>query len=220
MKKILLTLLISLVTVTIKAQSYITTDRYDYSDDIMYGENGYYFKDTQGYFDQYLGNWQYTSGNMTIQIRFVKKTTIEVNDIGSYKTDILVGGMRILKNNVEVMNTVPSVNQTKDSYVQYYIFGSRRINNYTDCYNCTLPRQRVEMRYKEPDNDNRAFKELFFRMHVYMNTQNQSRLRLEFTQRALQGMDPNWYDAEFGDTAPTKTTLHLPFGTYDFVKIN
>lgn len=53
-----------------------------------------------------------------------------------------------------------------------------------------------------------------------MNAQNQSRLRLEFTQRALQGMDPNWYDAEFGDTAPTKTTLHLPFGTYDFVKIN
>lgn len=220
MKKILLTLLISLVTVTIKAQSYITTDRYDYSDDIMYGENGYYFKDTQGYFDQYLGNWQYTSGNMTIQIRFVKKTTIEVNDIGSYKTDILVGGMRILKNNVEVMNTVTSVNQTKDSYVQYYIYDLIRINNYDNCYNCTVPMQRIQMDYKEPDNDNNAFKELFFSMHVYMNGQNQPRLRLEFTQEALQGMNPNWYDAELGETAPTKTTLHLPFGTYDFVKIN
>src|SRR5690606_1008296 len=146
MKKIFLLLITALLACTVQAQGYSTVDRFNYPDNIRYGQIGHYFKDTQGYFDQYLGNWQYTSGNMTIQIRFVKKTTIEVNDIGSYKTDILVGGMRILKNNVEVMNTVPSVNQTKDSYVQYYIYDMVRVNNYTDCYNCTVPMQRVEMR--------------------------------------------------------------------------
>ena len=219
MKKILLTLLISLVTLTIKAQSYATVDLYDYPGNI-YGNNGYYFKDTQGYLDQYLGNWQYESGNLKIQMRFVKKTMVKYNVSGTYKVDLLIGGMRILKNNVEVMNTVPSVNQTKTYMSEYFIFGSRRINNYENCFNCTVPMQRVDMNYQEPDNDNRAFTEMFFSMHVYMNAQNQPTLRLEFTQEALQGMNPNWYDAELGETPPTKTTLHLPFGTYDFVKFN
>src|SRR5690606_41333934 len=111
MKTIFLLTITALFTFIANAQSYTTVDRYDYPDEFSnsYGDNGYYFKDTQGYFDQYLGNWQYESGNLKIQMRFVKKTTIEVNDIGSYKSDILVGGMRILKNNVEVMNTVSSV---------------------------------------------------------------------------------------------------------------
>lgn len=220
MKKIFLLLFTALFTFTTQAQSYTTVDRYDQSDDIMYGEHNYYFKDIGGYLDQYLGNWQYESGNLKIQMRFVKKTITQFDKIGSYKTDVLIGGMIIRKNNVTVMSTIASVNQTKDSFAKYYIFGSRRFNNYSDCYNCTVPRQRVVMNYREPDNDNRAFKDLFFRMHVYMNAQNEPRLRLEFTQEALQGRDPNWYDAEFGDTAPTKTTLHLPFGTYDFEKID
>jgi len=220
MKKIFLLMIVILFAFTANAQSYTTVDLYDYPGNI-YGDNGYYFKDTQGYFDQYLGNWQYESGNLKIQIRFVKKTTIETFSSGSFKKDILVGGMRILKNNVEVMNTVASVNQTKDSFVEYYIYDGVRVpNSYGNCYNCTVPDQRIEMHYQEPDNDNDAFYDLFFRMHVYMNAQNLSRLRLEFTRAALQGMDPNWHDDEFGEPAPTKTTLHLPFGTYDFVKIN
>src|SRR5690554_6300477 len=223
MKTIFLLLLTALFTFTTNAQSYTTVDLYNYPDEFSnsYGDNGYYFKDTQGYFDQYLGNWQYESGNLKIQMRFVKKTIIINNYLGSYKTDLLVGGMIIYKNNVMVMNTVASVNQTKDYMSEYYIYGGVRVpNSYGNCYNCTVPEQRIEMNYQEPDNDNNAFTDLFFRMHVYMNTQNQSRLRLEFTQAALQGMDPNWHDPYFGEPAPTKTTLHLPFGTYDFVKIN
>ena len=220
MKKIFLLLFTALFTFTTQAQNYTTVDLYDYPDDIMYGETGYYFKDIGGYFDQYLGNWQYESGNLKIQMRFVKKTITQFDKIGSYKTDVLIGGMIIRKNNVTVMSTIASVNQTKDSFAKYYVYDMKRINNYSDCYNCTVPRQRVVMNYREPDNDNRAFYDLFFRMHVYMNAQNEPRLRLEFTQEALQGQDPNWYDAEFGDTAPTKTTLHLPFGTYDFEKID
>ncbi|HLV45949.1 MAG TPA: DUF6705 family protein [Flavobacterium sp.] len=221
MKKIFLLMIVALFTITVRAQSYTTVDLYDYPENISYGDNGYYFKDTQGYFDQYLGNWQYESGNLKIQIRFVKKSIMRTFSSGSFKKDILVGGMRILKNNVEVMNTVPSVNQTKDYMSEYYIYdGVRLFNNEGNCYNCTVPEQRIKMYYQEPDNDNRAFTDLFFRMHVYMNAQNQPTLRLEFTQAALQGMDPNWYDTEYGETAPTKTTLHLPFGTYDFVKLN
>jgi len=221
MKKILLILITALMTYTAQAQSYTTVDLYDYPENISYGDVGYYYKDTQGYFDQYLGNWQYESGNLKIQMRFVKKTIIQTKQSGNYKKDLLVGGMVIYKNNVMVMNTVASVNQTKDYMSEYYIYDWDRVgNSYGNCYNCTVPDQRIQMRYKEPDNDNNAFYGLFFRMHVYMNTQNQSRLRLEFTQAALQGMDPNWHDPYFGEPAPTKTTLHLPFGTYDFVKIN
>ena len=218
MKNIFL-LLIACFTATItKAQTYTTVDLFNYSDNVMYGETGYYFKDTQGYFNQFIGIWQYNVGTLNIQLRFEKRTTTEFNNVGSYKTDVLVGGARVVKNGVEVMNTLSTVNGTKNSYVEYFLFSGYRPVNAPDCYNCTFPKQRLNMYYKEPDNDNDAFNNMFFNMHIYYTAQNQPILRVVFTEEALQGRDPNNYDPMFS-YPPTKTTLHLPLGTYDFVKV-
>jgi len=216
--KNIITLIVALLSLLVNAQTYTTVDVSNYPDNIRYGKAGYYFKDTQGYFNQYIGTWQYNVGNVSLQLKFAKKTMIEFNNLGSYKTDLLVGGVRVIKNGVEVMNTLPTINDTKNSYVEYFLFNGYRPENTPDCYNCTIPYQRLHIYYKEPDSDNDAFNNMFFDMHVYYNTQNQPVLRVVFTTSALQGNDPNYYDPMFSN-APTKTTLHLPFGTYDFVKV-
>lgn len=55
-------------------------------------------------------------------------------------------------------------------------------------------------------------------MHVYKNGQQIPTLRVVFTKEALTG-DPTQYDKEVRD-APTKTQVYLPFGTFDFQKVN
>jgi len=218
MKNIFLLLIVCFTTSIIKAQTFTTVDAFNYPKSIMYSDAGYYFKDTQGYFNQYIGIWQYNVGTLNILLRFERKTMIQSHNLGSYKTDVLVGGVRVIKNGVEVMNTLSTVNDTKNLYVEYFLFNGYRPANTPNCYNCTTPNQRLHIYYKEPDNDNNAFALMFFDMHIYYNAQNQPILRVVFTEEALQGKDPNYYDPMI-ETAPTKTTLHLPFGTYDFVKV-
>jgi len=215
--KNIITLIVALLSSLVNAQTYTTVERFNYLDNVMYGDQGYYFKDTQGYFNNYKGGtWVYTNVNTTIQLRFDVKTFIQSNN--KYKEDVLIGGIHIVKNGVEVLNSLNDIQQIKQSNTDYFIYDLTRLENTPDCYNCTIPNQRLQMKYKEPNNANDAFNNMFFDMHVYYNAQNQPVLRVVFTTSALQGNDPNYYDPIFSN-APTKTTLHLPFGTYDFVKV-
>lgn len=216
MKNIFLLLIVCFTTTITKAQTFTMVDRFNFQDNIMYGEPGYYFKDTQGFFNNYKsGTWVYTNGNTTLQLRFDVKTFVRDTN---FKTDALIGGIRIVKNGVEVLNSLNDVQIVKSADTRYFIYDITRLPNTPDCYNCTIPNQRLQMGYKEPDNDNDAFNNMFFNMHIYYNAQNQPILRVVFTEEALQGRNPNNYDPMFSN-APTKTTLHLPFGTYDFVKV-
>ena len=117
-----------------------------------------------------------------------------------------------------MVNTLNDINLIKQSNTDYSIYDLIRLQNTPNCYNCTIPNQRLQMEYKEPDNDNNAFASMFFDMHIYYNAQNQPILRVVFTEEALQGMDPNIYDPMI-ETAPTKTSFHLPFGMFNFVKV-
>jgi len=70
-----------LITQISTAQQFTIIDVHNYSGMNSYGENGYYYKDTKGFFDQFTetGTWQYTGNNITIQLRFVKKTFVKKN---------------------------------------------------------------------------------------------------------------------------------------------
>jgi len=202
-----------LLTQLLQAQTYTMVDLFNSTQ--LYGERGYYFHDTQGYFNIYKNaTWQHTSANITIQLRFDVKTFIRDN---RFKADGLVGGIRIVKNGVEVLNTLYDVQQIKHSNTDYTIYSGPRLPNTSDCFSCTIPYQQLYMHYKEPDNDNNAFSFLHFTMHIYYDRQNQPVLRLVFTEEALRGMNPAYVDPDF--PAPSKTQLFLPFGTYDFFKM-
>ncbi len=217
MKKIL-SILFSFLSVCIYSQTFQEVDNFHHPE-ILYGDNGYYFKDTQGYFDQFTGagTWQYTGNAIIIQLRFVKKTFIRTNLISTYKIDALIGGMRIVKNGVEVLNTLNTLNENKNSNVNYFIYNGHRVRNTIDCLGCTIPNQRLYMYYNEPDNDNNHLASMYFLMHVYKNG-SASILRVVFTEDAVIG-DPTQYEPEV-ENAPTKTQVILPFGKYDFKKVN
>ncbi len=171
------------------------------------------------FFDQFTetGTWQYTANNIIIQLRFVKKTFIEKTIGNTYKEDALVGGIRIVKNGVEVLNTFNTLNENKNSSVNYFIYDGYRVRNTIDCLGCTIPDQRLYMYYKEPDNDNQRLTDMYFLMHIYKNG-SASILRVVFPEDAVIG-DPTQYDPEV-ENAPTKTQVILPFGKYDFKKVN
>ncbi|WP_448606504.1 DUF6705 family protein [Paenimyroides ceti] len=217
MKKVL-SILFSLLAGCIYSQTFQEVDNF-YHPEILYGDNGYYFKDTQGYFDQFTsaGMWQYTGNNITIQLRFVKKTFVKNAVNESFKEDALIGGIRIIKNGVEVLNTLNTLNENKNSNVNYFIYNGHKVRNTIDCLGCTIPNQRLYMYYREPDNDNNHLASMYFLMHVYKNGPA-SILRVVFPEDAVIG-DPTQYDPEV-ENAPTKTQVILPFGKYDFKKVN
>jgi len=169
MKKVL-SILFSLLAGCIYSQTFQEVDNF-YHPEILYGDNGYYFKDTQGYFDQFIGGgtWQYTGNNITIQLRFVKKTFVKNTVNESFKEDALIGGIRIVKNGVEVLNTLNTLNENKNSNVNYFIYNGHKVRNTIDCLGCTIPNQRLYMYYREPDNDNNHLASMYFLMHVYKN---------------------------------------------------
>ncbi|WP_448605958.1 DUF6705 family protein [Paenimyroides ceti] len=205
-----------LITGFVSSQSLQQVDLYN-RPGVSLGDKGYYFKDTHGYFDQFTGDgvWQYSSGNLTMQLKFIKKT---FTDVYQNKIDALIGGIRIIKNGVEVVNTLNSINVNENSVVDYFIYDGPRYKNTPDCMSCTTPDQRLYMYYDEPNNDNPNLAQMFFVMHVYKNFQQIPTLRVVFTQEALSG-DPTQSDPEFS-FIPTKTQIHLPFGTFDFQKVN
>ncbi len=218
MEKILHIIFYLFLSPSVIGQTFTETDLFNSPPNIFYGDDGYYFKDTQGYFNQYIGTWQYNSTGLTIQLRFVKKTFVKSTINNTYKTDALIGGIRIVKNGQEVLNTLSSVNETKNSNTSYFIYDGPRIQNTANCTLCTVPNQRIYIFYNEPHNDNNHLAAMFFLMYVHQTNGGNSFLYLEFPEDAVIG-NPTDYDPEM-ENPPTKTSVILPFGFYPFSKIN
>ena len=217
MKKTLIILYLFL-THSVTGQTFTETDLFNYPSNIFYGDDGYYFKDTQGYLNQYTGTWQYNSTGLVIQLRFVKKTFIRnTSGTENFKTDALIGGIRIVKYGQEVLNTLSSVNETKSSDTDYFIHNGPRIQNTTNCTLCTVPNQRIYIFYHEPNNDNNHLASMFFLMYISLTGGGTPFLRMEFPKEAVIG-DPTQYDPEI-ENPPAKTTVLLPFGFYTFTKV-
>jgi len=216
MKKYIL-IIWSLITANCFAQ-FTTVDMFNTPANISFSENGYYYKDVTGYFDQFIGTWEHQNGNDTYILKFEKKTFTEsrphVSKIFMY--DDLVGALKIIKNGVEVYDDLATLNQNYLESVKYNIALAFRVENYNDCYQCTYPKQRLRLAYKESDNDNYAFWNLGILIHTY--TQNGiNKLRLNFRSDQV---NPDAFVDDFDfESAPTKTELFLDFGTFDFVKV-
>ncbi len=200
------------------AQQFTVTDIFNYSNNVERRANGYYYKDVTGYLDQFIGTWQCQNGTTTYTLQFKKSAFIEdfphVNK--TYQKDYLIGALKVVKNGVMQYNDLPTLNQYLSKATDYNIYSIIRVENFNDCYMCTYPSQRLYLKYDEPGNDNYAFVDLGFIMHTY--TQNGvTKLRMEF--RADQVFTENFVNNIDLVSPPNKTSLHMGYGTFDFVKI-
>ncbi len=215
MKKYIL-ILFSFFTLNSFAQ-FTTVDMFNVPSNIGVSENGYYYKDVSGYFNQFVGTWQYQNGTTTYTLQFKKQTFLKsyphVNK--TYQRDYLIGALKVVKNGVLIYNDLPTLNLNLTHAVKYKIFSMTRAENFSNCYMCTYPNQRLHLSYSEPNNDNYAFEDLGFMMHTY--TQNGVvKLRVDFSDRTSPSQFTNFKDP---DSPPTKTSIFMDFGIFDFVKV-
>ena len=115
-----------MINLTIHAQSYTQIiDLYDSKAEL--GKNGAYYKDTQGYLNQYVGTWLYTNSTTNLKITFQKEYFAQQNAFGTYYSDVLVGEYEYKVNRVTVFSTLNNLNilntktyksnQTNQNYV-------------------------------------------------------------------------------------------------------
>jgi len=215
MKNTIYIVLLSLFTsLTIHAQTPTqTVDRFNKN--ISYGENGVYYKDTDEYFNQYIGTWLYTNGTTSLKVRFKKKYfTINIDD-RTYFTDALIGEYEYIVNGVTIFNTLNELNINKSSQYDYNLYSSSRMPNYDAFFQFTMPHQRLVMVYDEPTNDNMPLSGSFV-MHTFVEN-GQTKLFVNFVNDYAMGM--NWSKTNVDLTANT-TQLTLPEGEYIFNKVN
>ncbi len=216
MKKYIL-ILFSFLSLNTFGQQFTVTDIFDYNNNVERGTNGYYYKDVTGYFNQFLGTWQYQNGNTIYTLQFKKHAFIKsyphVNT--TYQQDYLIGALKVVKNGVLIYNGLPNLNLSFSEAVKYDIFSMTRVENFSNCYMCSYPEQRLHLSYSEPNNDNYAFENLGFMIHTY--TQNGVvKLRMDFSDQTSPSAFTNFKDSK---SPPTKTSIFMDFGIFDFVKV-
>lgn len=220
-KYIVLIVSIFALTTSMQAQQFTTVDLFDMTDNVIAGDSGYYHKDVNNYLGQFIGTWRYKitlNGNpyKEYELKFVKKTLTQTypGTGGTYKYDALVGEIRFVNQGTELYNGFANLNQVYNSKTVYNIYNFERVEN-GNCTNCTVPDQRLAMRYREPDNDNMKFYDLNFVMHTYQQG-GKTYLYVNFPQTTIKFATENMHDT---DLPVTKTELFFNFGTYNFERV-
>lgn len=150
MKKILISLFFAVTFSSCMAQNPIiplTTMEYG---DI---ENAYY-KDTQGYFDDFVGTWIYTNGNEIFKIIIKKQSQELVTSFKNYFTDYLYAEYRYVdENGVELVNSLSSINDPNMDPTDHLIWGNDILTAPTippPCEDCQQGERRVRLPFKDP----------------------------------------------------------------------
>ena len=103
MKNTIIILLI-LSAICCKAQSPIINITDDNGNQIA----GSYYKDLDNLLNVYEGTYLYTNGTTTLKIVLQKKT---MSFDGHHYEDLIIGEYQYIKNGVEIINTLPRLNQ-------------------------------------------------------------------------------------------------------------
>ncbi|WP_395062244.1 DUF6705 family protein [Flavobacterium sp.] len=98
-------------------------------------EQNHYFKDVNGVFDKFIGNWKYETATEKVELLIVK---VEMVNGQNYYEDVINILFKYTKNNVVIFDTI-------SSNINYYIFGEGfwEIDNFN----------KHHFRYWEPNQD-------------------------------------------------------------------
>ncbi|HLF51033.1 DUF6705 family protein [Flavobacterium sp.] len=102
--KIIVLILITILTISCKAQQTISLSTYDGSTDL---KNNNYIKDIDGILDPFVGTWEWNDGNNTFfRIKFIKVLHYKAHNLENVYKDELMGGYQYVLNGVEIVNTL------------------------------------------------------------------------------------------------------------------
>ncbi|MAX70630.1 MAG: hypothetical protein CMC76_05940 [Flavobacteriaceae bacterium] len=203
MKQILLLILFCTGIISCKAQ---IIEEPIYSSE-NYGEDGYYFKDTDNDFNQFEGTWIYTNGIDSLEIQFEKKTMMHVQDSSfNYYEDAIVGEYRFIENGVEIVNTLPNLQDNYSSPYSYNISGGS-IHKYGDprCGNLCNPNDIVVIcTFADPEREISGMEATFYMRHFLDD--GVEKLEVYLSSGGNLDADNEYFN------------FRLPFGEYLLVK--
>ncbi len=146
MMKNLNILVLLLLSINCKAQTVtLTTPRYQ----ILQGA---YFKDTLNDMDKFVGTWQYSNGVDLLTIIIQKKTNVYN---GKHYEDLLIGEYSYVNNGIEVVNTLPLLNDNTIIGREHNISGRHLILNniYITCNDCGTNEKRFMLNFHDPERN-------------------------------------------------------------------
>ena len=214
MKKVIyITLFLILLAITVNAQNPPILDRHT----SLVGEipNAYY-KDIEGFYNQFEGTWVYTDSEKTIRFRFKKKEEFFYQSVVNYYIDVLIGEMQFISNNQELINSLSNIDVNHNSLFRYSLFSRRKVGyNYDPmCLECPTNVQRLPMMYDEPTNDDSCLA-AYFVMRIEIEN-GLPKLKVQYNQTVKScNMNKNNFDLP-----STTTNFTIPYGNYTFTKEN
>lgn len=213
MKKYLYILLLSTIGFYGYAQSPVI-DRFG-AESLGMVENAYY-KDINGFFNQYLGTWIYSTGNKTFKVVFVKKPMVYRTSFKNYYEDYLVGEFQYIENGVEKVNTLSNLGNSYSNIRDYnlYSVGTIKKNTYPLCPECTENEMRLLMRFNEPSRRNiwSGISNNFVIRRFVENGQEKLKVQFVYTGSGLETL--NSIDGASTDI----NSFNVPYGEYILTK--
>ncbi len=165
--------------------------------------DGAYFKDLNNEFDKFTGTWIYSSGSTIFTIELKK---VEMIFNGKDYQDKLVGEYKYIVNGLEVINTLPNINNTNTA--KHAISGRRIINNNQSivCDDCGTGERRVELYFDDPER-------------IYLNSSIILRYLLNETSPEKLQVTIYAYDSSSRPSSDSPTTPRVPYDTYILEKL-
>lgn len=177
-------------------------------------ENAYY-KDIEGFYNQFVGTWVYADATQTIRFKFKKRERIYTEDFSKpCYVDYLVGEAQYIKSGLIVLNSLNNLDSNHQDIDKYSIFSFGKIGYhwYPRCEECPLDVERLFMSYDEATNDDFGLeRNLIMRRVIESGVQ---KLKIQFifvSSRADMNKDNP-------DTPSTTQDFTIPFGNYTLTK--
>jgi hypothetical protein len=180
--------------------------------------NNAYYKDVNGFLNQYVGTWLYTNGTSSLKIIFQKREHKYMPGNISYYTDLLVGEYQYIENGIEKVNTLNQINTDFGSSAidmrNYNLHENSCIyfaSNKPKCNECVQNEKRLKMNLSEPNFSNIQGLSNSFVLRSFEEG-GITKLKVWFyNEIQIQPEDENGNPFNF-------TSFSLPFGEYILIK--
>ena len=118
---------------------------------------GAYYKDINGFLDQYAGTWLYMNDNVLLKIVLVKKLMFyKVTGFKNYYEDYLIGEYQYIENGVEKVNTLSNLSNTYTDITDYNLYSVAMAKKHSppSCPECSEDEKRLLLDFNEPSRRN------------------------------------------------------------------
>lgn len=176
-----------------------------------------YYKDVDGFNNQYFGTWIYSNGATTLKIILAPRNNFHVTtDVRNYYADFLIGEFQYVENGIEKANTLLNINQAHVNIFDYNIVSLARSYKtaYPLCSECGEDERRLVMLFNEPSRRNiwNGISNRFVIRRFFENGQEKLKLQFVYTGNGLEILDNM-------DGQPANlSNFNLPYGEYVLIK--